>query len=153
MARLCDYHFMLRNCHSYVLPFEIRTGIQMIQPFEYRTLKVRYSGVRYSDGYCSQLSRLSTANGFGTRFSEQDPLRFKASNSFYSLQYSRCKKIKEHFDEITFLITLLLLIMHSDKVSQSTFMVISQFVGLLNAVTKVATGFLKTTKDAIFVVQ
>ena len=26
--------FILRNCHSYVLPFEIRTGIQMVQPIE-----------------------------------------------------------------------------------------------------------------------
>ena len=30
---------MLRNCHSYVLPFEIRTGIQMVEPFAYHTKK------------------------------------------------------------------------------------------------------------------
>ena len=30
---------MLRNCHSYVVPFEIRTRFQMVQPFEYWTLK------------------------------------------------------------------------------------------------------------------
>ena len=48
---------MLQYCHSYLLPSEIRTGFQMVQPFEYWTLKspvfrwLRYSGVRYSDGY------------------------------------------------------------------------------------------------------
>ena len=30
---------MFRYCHSYLVPFEIRTGIQMVQPFESRTLK------------------------------------------------------------------------------------------------------------------
>ena len=38
MARLRDYHHVA-NCHSYVLPFEIRTGFQMAQLFENPTLK------------------------------------------------------------------------------------------------------------------
>ena len=59
---------MLRNCHSYVLPFEIRTGILIVQPFEYRTLKspvfwwIRFSGVRYSNGYCTHSIFVPVAN-------------------------------------------------------------------------------------------
>ena len=41
---------MLRNCHSYVLPFEYRTLKSLV--FRW----IRYSGVRYSDGYCILLS-------------------------------------------------------------------------------------------------
>ena len=50
---------MFRCCHSYLVPFEIRTSIQMVQPFEYQTLKspvfrwIWYLGVRHSDGYCT----------------------------------------------------------------------------------------------------
>ena len=43
MVRLRHYHFMSCKCHSYVVPFEIRTGFQMFQPFEGWTLKARYS--------------------------------------------------------------------------------------------------------------
>ena len=40
-------------CNYHVLPFEIRTGIQIVQPFEYRTLKSPvFRWIRYSDGYC-----------------------------------------------------------------------------------------------------
>ena len=44
---------MLHSCHSYVVPFEIPTGFQMVQPFEYRTLKSQvFRWIRYSDGHC-----------------------------------------------------------------------------------------------------
>ena len=40
---------MLHNCLSYALPFEYRT----LKSPVFR--RIRYSGVRYSDGYCIQL--------------------------------------------------------------------------------------------------
>ena len=49
MARLRDYHSYVANCHSYVLPFENRTLKSLV--FRW----IRYSGVRYSNGYCIEL--------------------------------------------------------------------------------------------------
>ena len=63
------------------IPFEIRTGIQMVEPFEYRTLKssvfrwIRYAGVRYSDGYCIS----------GSGHLNNTPLKFLCSDSLCNL--------------------------------------------------------------------
>ena len=40
--------FIFRFCHSYFVPFEIGTDIQMVEPFEYRTLKsLVFRWIRY----------------------------------------------------------------------------------------------------------
>ena len=60
--------FILKFCHSCFVPFEIGTVIEMVEPFEYRTLKslilrwIRYYGVRFSNGYCNLNEFITSQN-------------------------------------------------------------------------------------------